>query len=108
MSNRFDHLKKTAKNSTLSLDEFINAAEKEDKETLSKKISSKKDILLSASGKINREENCGKPFLIYLKKDLINDIEKYCHGSKTLIINYLVRRGLNALVTDKKLTLHME
>jgi hypothetical protein len=108
MAGRFDHLKKKTINTELSKDEFIQDAESEHHIPQAKLKISKKDILLSVSGRMNREKNCGKPNLIYLKKDLERDITKYCHGNKGLIINYLLRKGLDQLVKDGELILHME
>jgi hypothetical protein len=108
MNNRFDHLKKNRLSTDMSREEFIENAEKEDKFVQAKLKPSKKDILLSVSGRINREKNCGKPNLIYIKKELESEIKKYCHGNKTLIINFLLKKGLNALIEENRLILHME
>ena len=36
------------------------------------------------------------------------NMKKYCHGNKTLVINYLIERGVNVLLEEDKLVLHME
>lgn len=106
--SRFEHLKRKSGESSLSREEFIEAADKEESLTQAKYKPSKKEILLSVSGRINREKNCGKPVLVYLKSDLSQLIKKHCHGNKTLVVNYLLERGLKALIGDAKLVLHME
>lgn len=108
MNNRFEHLKKKGTSTPVSREEFINAADPVDEQKEKPKRTFKKEILLSGSGRINREKNCGKPFLVYIKKDIEHDMKKYCHGSKALIINYLLRQGLNKLIEENKLILHFE
>lgn len=108
MSSRFEHLKKKRQSSEVSLEEFIEGADVEDRSTQAKIKPNKKNILLSVSGRINREKNCGKPILVYLKKELEMSMKKYCHGNKTLVINYLIERGINVLLEEDKLVLHME
>ena len=108
MTSRFEHLKKNTTQSRLSRDEFIEGANAEKKSIQSKIKPSAKEILLSVSGRINREKSCGKPVLIYLKKNISESIQKYCHGNRTLIVNYLLERGLEALIQEGKLVLHME
>ncbi len=105
--NRFEHLKN--KKETLSIDEFINAAnQKQDEGLLESKKTSTKDIILSVAGKIDREKDGGKNSLIYIKKDIKKDIQRYCYGNKTIIINYLLRQGLDCLVSNKETVVHME
>jgi hypothetical protein len=105
MSNRFSHIKRKAEKN--ALDEFIENANQED-ELLTKPRANKRDILLSVTGKINREEECEKPILLYIKKSIISEVKKYCHGNKTSIINYLLQLGIDTLKKDNKLILHIE
>ena len=92
-----------------SLDDFIESANVITKAKEAVKKPSQEDILLSFSGRIDRENECEKkPVLLYLKKDIAIDIESYCHGNKQGIMNYLIRRGLDELIKDNKLKLVME
>ncbi len=104
--NRFEHLKK--KKDAIPIEEFINAANQEEKGLLEPKKSSTKEIILSVAGKIDREKDGGKNTLIYLKKEIKKDIQKYCYGNKTIIINYLLRKGLDYLISNKETIVHME
>jgi len=108
MSNRFEHLKK--KNiPQQGVDEFISAANKIEGSKLAKKNISKKDILLSISGRMDRSLECDKKtILLHLKKELSRDIDKYCHGNKQAILNYLIQKGLDQLVKNGELILVME
>lgn len=103
------HLKNRKMNTPISINDFIEGGEslKESKEAVPKPV--EQDILLSFSGRIDREKECDKKgFLLYLKKDSAYDIDKYCHGSKQGILNYLIRRGLDELIKDNKVKLIME
>jgi hypothetical protein len=82
-----------------TLEEFIEGANKETIAKKARKRPSKENILLSIAGRANME-NYGKPSFIYIKKDLQEDIDKYCSGSKQSIINYLLRRGLDDLIKE--------
>ncbi|BCA97178.1 hypothetical protein TUM19329_35390 (plasmid) [Legionella antarctica] len=92
-----------------TVEDFIESANAiiNSKEAIKKP--SQEDILLSFSGRIDRENECEKkPVLLYLKKDIATDIENYCHGNKQGIMNYLIRKGLDQLIKDNKLQLVME
>ena len=100
MSNRFDHIKNRSKN----IDRFIEGANEPRRE----KINTKRDqeqIFLSISSRMSRDEECKKPVLLHIKKDIAADIEKHCHGNKQAILNYLLRRGMDDLIKGKKLIL---
>jgi hypothetical protein len=92
MTNRFDHLRKNRK---LSYEEFVSGAESP-KTNPPKKRPKKEEILLSISGKINRED-CGKQFHLFLRRSLEEEIERHCLGSRQAIIHYLVEIGLATL-----------
>lgn len=106
MTNQFAHLKNT-KNSK-NVDDFIDGATKERAAKKAKKNIKKEDILLSISGRIDREQEHGKLTLIYVKDDISNDINKHCHGNKQSIYNYLMRRGLDELIEDDEFILATE
>jgi len=92
-----------------TIDDFIESANTITKSKKAVKKPSQDDILLSFSGRIDRENDCEKkPVLLYLKKDVALDIEGYCHGNKQGIINYLLRKGLDELIKNNKLQLVME
>ena len=59
------------------------------------------EVVLEISERMRRRKECGKPLLIYLKKDIENDMQKYCRGNKASILNYLVRLGLDSLVQQE-------
>ncbi len=59
-------------------------------------------VVLEMSQRMRRMEECGKPLLIYLKKDIEGDMQKYCRGNKASIINHLVRLGLDALTKEQR------
>mgnify|MGYP001024464540 CR=1 FL=1 len=101
MSNRFEHLKDKKQ----GVDSFIEGANVARPEHVSRKRKDPEQILLSISSKMNREQECEKPILLHLKSDIAKDIDKYCHGNKQAILNYLVRAGLDALIADKELIL---
>lgn len=109
MSNRFEHLKKKPTGQGQNLEEFIGGANEIGGAKLAQKSVSKKDILLSISGRMDREMACDKkPVLLHFKKDISRDINKYCHGNKQAIVNYLVRKGLDNLIERGELILVME
>ena len=60
------------------------------------------EVVLEISKRMHRQKECGKPLLIYLKKDIEQDLQKYCRGNRASIINYLVRLGLDFLVEEEK------
>lgn len=92
-----------------SIDDFIEDANKITNSREAVKKPSQEDILLSFSGRIDRENECiKKAVLLYLKKDIALDIEHYCHGNKQGIMNYLLRKGLDELIKNNKLQLVME
>ena len=108
MTNRFEHLKKTNKEHN-DVNKFIEKADDLGTAKLAKKSVSKENIILSIAGKMDREQECDKkPILLHLKKDISNDIDKYCHGNKQAIINYLVRKGLDELIKHGELILVTE
>jgi hypothetical protein len=82
-----------------TLEEFIEGAKKETTAQIARKRPSKEKILLSIAGRASME-SYGKPNLVYIKKDIQNDIDKYCSGSKQSIVNYLLRRGLDELIKN--------
>jgi hypothetical protein len=109
MNNRFEHLKKKTVTQDKNVDEFINGANELGRAKLAKKPVSKQDVLLSISGRMDRGLECdNKPVLLHLKKDISKDIDRYCHGNKQAIINYLVRKGLDQLIEKGELVLVME
>ena len=59
------------------------------------------EVVLEISERMRRRKECGKPLLIYLKKDIENDMQKYCRGNKASILKYLVRLGLDSLVQQE-------
>ncbi len=92
-----------------SVDDFIESANTITKSMEAVKKASPDNILLSFAGRIDRENDCEKkPVLLYLKKDVMSDIESYCHGNKQGIMNYLLRKGLDELIKNKKLQMVME
>ncbi|MGQ3889992.1 hypothetical protein ACQUW5_13300 [Legionella sp. CNM-1927-20] len=92
-----------------TVDEFIEDANNIDNSKEAVKKPSQEDILLTFAGKIDREKECEKkPVLLYLKKDIANDIAHYCHGNKQGIMNYLLRKGLDELIKNNKLQLIIE
>lgn len=92
-----------------SLTDFIEGADKIVNSKEAVKKPSQEDILLSFSGRIDRENECEKkPVLLYLKKDISADIDHYCHGNKQGIMNYLLRKGLDEIIKHNKLQLIME
>jgi hypothetical protein len=107
MSNRFEHLKNKPKAESSMLD-FIDSANKDVNTRIANKQVSTKQILLSISGKMDREKECMKPVLLHLKRDISVDIEKYCHGNKQAILNYLIRKGLDSLIEKGELELVTE
>lgn len=80
-----------------TLEEFIEGANKETTAKKARKRPSKDNLLLSIAGRASME-SYGKPSLIYIRKDIQEDIDKHCSGSKQSIINYLLRRGLDDLI----------
>jgi len=113
--NRFAHLKNNkSENSLPTKEEFIAAPLKEyddildKKETTDNEKANQDTILLAVSGRINREKDCGKGRLIYIRSDVERDIKKYCRGNKTLIINYLLRRGIEILIEKNECIIHCE
>lgn len=99
MANRFAHVKR--RSSPGSLDEFIESAGKDENAKIVKKRSNSSAVLLSITGRASLDEY-EKAGLVYIRKDIQADIEKYCRGSKQAIINYLLRKGLDHLIKDGK------
>lgn len=85
-----------------TLDEFIEGANKETTAKKARKRPSKESLLLSIAGRSSMD-NYGKPSLLYIRKDIQEDIDKHCSGSKQSIINYLLRRGLDDLIKQNTL-----
>lgn len=103
------HRNRNKSNQPKSLEDFIDDANKIRNSKEAVKKPSQENILLSFSGRIDRENECEKkPVLLYLKKDISADIEHYCHGNKQGIMNYLIRKGLDELIKNNKLQLIME
>lgn len=118
-SNRFEHLKNKKKDANLpTKEEFIAEPLKEYSDILERNDQNKEKnqneeidssaILLAVSGRINRERDCGKGRLIYIRSDVERDIKKYCRGNKTLLINFLLRKGLDQLISDNKQLIYCE
>lgn len=82
-----------------TLEEFIEGANKETTAKKARRRPSRDNLLLSIAGRASME-SYGKPSLIYIRKDIQEDIDKHCSGSKQSIINYLLRRGLDDLIKD--------
>jgi len=95
--SRFDHLKNRVRETPKSLEEFIEGAPNDTTAIVAKKRKSKEQVLLSINGKIKRDECAKPPILLYLKKDLKEELETYCAGHNQAIVNYLIKRGLEAL-----------
>lgn len=108
---------------TMTADEFISAASdsvnmdntepdptqsKPKTKTVKSHEAQRKNVLLTVAGKMNRERDCSKPSLIYFKNDVKGDMEKYCNGNKNLVINYLLRKGLDALIAEGEMVVHIE
>ena len=85
-----------------SIEEFIEGANKETTARKARKRPSKENLLLSIAGR-GSMDSYGKPSLIYIRKDIQQDMEKHCSGSKQAIINYLLRRGLDDLIAENTL-----
>lgn len=103
------HRNRNAKTIPKSMDDFIESANIITKSREAVKKTSADNILLSFAGRIDRENDCEKkPVLLYLKKDVVLDIENYCHGNKQGIMNYLLRKGLDELIKNGKLQIVME
>jgi hypothetical protein len=102
MSNRFGHIK----NRNKDVESFIEGAnEPKQAKQAQTQENDQQHILLSISSRMSRDEECKKPVLLHIKKDIASDIDKHCHGNKQAILNYLLRRGLDAVVEDGKLIL---
>lgn len=85
-----------------TLEEFIEGANKETTARKARKRPSKENLLLSIAGR-GSMDNYGKPSLIYIRKDIQEDIDRHCSGSKQGVINYLLRRGLDDLIQQNTL-----
>jgi hypothetical protein len=95
--SRFDNIK-NKKPLPRSFDEFVEGANQERGAQKARKRPSKNNLLLIAAGRVASKEIYAKAGLLYLKKDIQADIEKYCTGNKQAILNYLIRRGLDDLI----------
>lgn len=95
--NKFEHLKKSQP--SISLDSFIAGANQDSRAKKTRKRPSKDSLLLVATGRVASIDIYDKAGLLYLKKDLKEDIEKYCSGNKQILLNYLIRRGLDDLIS---------
>ena len=104
MSNRFEHLKDKEKASS-TLDDFIEGANAPREARIAKEKKNLKEVLLSAPGRMAYEEGKATPFLLRLRKDVADEIDKHCHGSKQAIFNYLIQRGLEDLLKEGELVL---
>jgi hypothetical protein len=103
------HKKRNKNNTPKTVTDFIEGANTNIHAKEAVRKQSPDDILLSFAGKIDRENECvHKPVLLYLKKDVAADIEKYCYGNKQGILNYLIKMGLNELIRGNKLQLIIE
>jgi len=101
MNNRFGHLKKRSK-TPKNVEEFIEAAEKPKRVRVARRQRKKEGVLLSVSGKMDRGIECDKPIRLFIKKDINQDIDKFCTGNKQGIINFLIRKGLDEIIKDGK------
>lgn len=90
---------------TLSRDQFIEGAAEDVPEAKSRKRISTENVLLSATGKVEKRENYSK-VLLYLLPEIEDDMNKYCTGTKQAIITYLIRRGLDELIKENKLVIY--
>ena len=102
--SRFSHIKTTKRTATRSLDDFVEGANKNHAKK-ARKRPSKEKVLLSISGRSSSRDEYAKGTLLYIKQDILDDVDKYCMGNKNAILNYLIRRGLDELVADKKVVL---
>jgi hypothetical protein len=82
-----------------TVEEFIEGANKETTAKKARRRPSKEKLLLIIAGRANME-SYGKPSLIYIRKDIQADMDKYCSGSKQSLVNYLLRRGLDDLIKE--------
>jgi hypothetical protein len=80
----------------INKDDFINEPNRVT-HRVSRKNPSRKDILLMITGKKSNEIRSIRK-VMYFKEEIFNDIEKYCSGSFTPIVNYLIRRGLDDVI----------
>ncbi len=82
----------------MSNDDFVNASDKNKK--------NKPQKYIVASGRIeNRNENYAKAMTYYLHKsidDMIRNTE-FASGNKQLIVNYLLQRGIEAVLEDREM-----
>lgn len=90
--SRFEHLKSKKK----SLNDFIEGANNSSTRKARKRIGSH-NVLLSVTGRIKMEDY-EKPDLIYMRKDIKADIDKYCAGTRQAVVNYLLRCALDTLI----------
>lgn len=79
-----------------SIDDFIDEPNKVT-HRISRKNPSKKDILLMITGKKSNDIRSIRK-VMYFKEDIFNDIERYCSGHFTAIVNYLIKRGLDDVI----------
>jgi hypothetical protein len=85
-----------------TLEEFIEGANKETTAKKARRRPSKENLLLIIAGRASMD-SYGKPSLLYIRKDIQEDIDKYCSGSKQSTVNYLLRRGLDDLIKQDTL-----
>ncbi len=57
--------------------------------------------LLIVAGQANRK-NFSNPTSIPFRKDVYEDMEKFCSGSQIGVVNILLRRALDTLIEDGK------
>ncbi|MCZ6914443.1 MAG: hypothetical protein O7C59_08350, partial [Rickettsia endosymbiont of Ixodes persulcatus] len=57
--------------------------------------------LLIVTGQANRKK-FSNPTNIPFRKDIYDDMEKYCSGSQIGIVNVLLRRALDSLIDEEK------
>ena len=100
MGNRFQHIKRDK-----TVEEFIDSADEPKVNKKSRLMKNSNTVLLSISSRMKREGEAKKPVLLYLNKDISSDLDKYCHGNKQAILNYLLRRGIDSIVRDGELIL---
>ena len=81
-----------------NVDDFINEPNKVTCRS-SRKNPSKKDILLMVTGQKSKDVKSVRK-IMYFKEDIFPDIDRYCAGSFSAVVNYLIRRGLDEVIKD--------
>ena len=58
-------------------------------------------IILRMQGSMKRSRDCGTPFLFYVNKSVLNDINIHCTGQRQSVLNELIKIGLKKLKDDE-------